>query len=211
MEHTTMKRLFLHCAIVFGTTTCTAQFNTVQRTVAPLYEVVPQTAPEQNPGLKETLPEAVKPETVSPAKFREARGLLPRNVSSVTKGKKKTTATARPRQPLAPDLTVMNLMDEMERLGIKHRKIVLAQAILETGWFTSHVCRNLNNLFGLTNPRTGRYYEFSDWKESVKAYRDKVQYRYKGGNYLLWLRDIGYAEDPRYVSSLVKVLRTHIL
>ena len=32
------------------------------------------------------------------------------------------------------------------------QKIVLAQAILETGWFRSSVCRNKHNLFGLTNP-----------------------------------------------------------
>ena len=106
-----------------------------------------------------------------------------------------------------PELTITNLIAEIRKNNIKHPKIVLAQAILETGWFKSSVCRNKHNLFGLTNPRTGQYYEFSHWTESVKAYYTKVQYRYKGGNYLLWLRDIGYAEEKTYIRALIRVLR----
>ncbi len=106
-----------------------------------------------------------------------------------------------------PPLTIKNLIAEIEKNGIKYPKIVLAQAILETGWFKSPVCRNKHNLFGLTNPRTGKYYEFNHWTESVKAYYTKVQFRYKGGNYLLWLKKIGYAEDPGYIRAVIRVLR----
>lgn len=108
---------------------------------------------------------------------------------------------------ILPELTVPNVLREIHRNGIRHPKIVLAQAILETGWFTSSVCRNKNNLFGLTNPRTGNYYEFGHWTDSVRAYYSRVQYRYKGGNYLLWLRDIGYAEDPGYIRAVIRILR----
>ena len=106
-----------------------------------------------------------------------------------------------------PPLTIQNLIAEIEKNGIKYPKIVLAQAILETGWFKSPVCRNKHNLFGLTNPRTGKYYEFNHWTESVRAYYSKVQYRYKGGNYLLWLKKIGYAEDPGYIRAVISVLK----
>lgn len=106
-----------------------------------------------------------------------------------------------------PELTIPNLLAEIKRNGIRHPNIVLAQAILETGWFRSSVCRNKHNLFGLTNPRTKTYYKFNHWTESVRAYYTKVQYRYKGGNYLLWLRDIGYAEDPGYIHAIIKVLK----
>lgn len=106
-----------------------------------------------------------------------------------------------------PELTIPNLLAEIRRNNIKYPKIVLAQAILETGWFRSSVCRNKHNLFGLTNPRTGNYYEFDHWTESVRAYYTKVQYRYKGGNYLLWLKKIGYAEDPGYIRAVIKVLK----
>lgn len=105
-----------------------------------------------------------------------------------------------------PTLTIPNLYQEIIRNGIRHPKIVLAQAILETGWFRSPLCRNRHNLFGLTNPKTGKYYEFNHWTESVRAYYTKVQYKYTGGSYLLWLHKIGYAEDPRYVREVMKVV-----
>jgi len=35
-----------------------------------------------------------------------------------------------------------------------------------------------------------------------------VQYRYKGGNYLLWLKKIGYAEDKNYIRSVIRVLKS---
>ena len=110
---------------------------------------------------------------------------------------------------LLPELTIPNLYAEIKRNGILYPKVVLAQAILETGWFTSPLCRNRHNLFGLTNPRTGKYYEFDHWSESVRAYYTKVQYKYKreDGNYLLWLKKIGYAEAPDYVPAVISVLK----
>ena len=128
-----------------------------------------------------------------------------KNEEKGQKGNKRTS----PKSEL-PELTIPNLYAEIIQNGIRHPKIVLAQAILETGWFTSSVCRNKHNLFGLTNPRTGKYFEFDHWTESVLAYYTKVQYRYKGGNYLLWLRNIGYAEDPRYVRSLSRILEQYL-
>lgn len=110
-----------------------------------------------------------------------------------------------------PELTIPNLYKEIIRNGILYPKIVLAQAILETGWFRSSVCLNKHNLFGLTNPRTGKYYEFNHWTESVRAYYTKVQYKYKGGNYLLWLDEIGYAEDSDYVLVITKILNKYQL
>lgn len=119
------------------------------------------------------------------------------------KGTEKTEVSER---KALPALTIPNLYQEIIRNGIRHPKIVLAQAILETGWFRSPLCRNRHNLFGLTNPKTGKYYEFNHWTESVRAYYTKVQYKYTGGSYLLWLHKIGYAEDPRYVREVMKVV-----
>lgn len=119
------------------------------------------------------------------------------------KGTEKTEVSERKELPA---LTIPNLYQEIIRNGIRHPKIVLAQAILETGWFRSPLCRNRHNLFGLTNPKTGKYYEFNHWTESVRAYYTKVQYKYKGGNYLLWLHKIGYAEDSGYIHAVNRIL-----
>lgn len=128
-----------------------------------------------------------------------------RKASLKTELQKKTDDITKSENHL-PELTIPNLYKEIIRNGILYPKIVLAQAILETGWLRSSVCRNKHNLFGLTNPRTGKYYEFNHWTESVRAYYTKVQYKYKGGNYLLWLDEIGYAEDPNYIIALLKVI-----
>ena len=132
---------------------------------------------------------------------------MPQTLSASTVTTSKSHFRQAPVSSGLPDLTIPNLIAEIEKNGIKYPKIVLSQAILETGWFKSPVCRNKHNLFGLTNPRTGKYYEFNHWTESVKAYYTKVQYRYKGGNYLLWLKKIGYAEDPGYIRAVISVLK----
>lgn len=117
-----------------------------------------------------------------------------------------------------PALTIPNLYQEIIRNGIRHPKIVLAQAILETGWFRSPLCRNRHNLFGLTDPKTGKYYEFNHWTESVRAYYTKVQYRYCQKNqtstsdvdYLKWLQQIGYAEAPMYIQSVKEIMKRNL-
>ena len=129
-----------------------------------------------------------------------------RKASLKTELQKKTDDIAKSGNNL-PELTIPNLYKEIIRNGILYPKIVLAQAILETGWFRSSVCRNKHNLFGLTNPRTGKYYEFNHWTESVRAYYTKVQYKYKGGNYLLWLDEIGYAEDSSYIITIIRLIK----
>ena len=129
-----------------------------------------------------------------------------RKASLKTEQQQKKTDDITKSENNLPELTIPNLYKEIIRNGILYPKIVLAQAILETGWFRSSVCRNKHNLFGLTNPRTGKYYEFNHWTESVQAYYSKVQYKYKGGNYLLWLDEIGYSENSNYIKTIIKVL-----
>lgn len=103
------------------------------------------------------------------------------------------------------ELTLINLMDVIEEVGLNNQLFVLAQAVLETGHFTSAVCRNYHNLFGLYDSKHKDYYRFARWEDSVVAYQKFIQYRYKGGNYLQFLRRIGYAEDPRYTSKLAQI------
>jgi hypothetical protein len=107
-------------------------------------------------------------------------------------------------QPVA-ELTLENLMTVLEKYAVKHAKVVAAQAILETGYFSSTLCLESHNLFGLRHPSDGSYYTFDNWEQSVKAYLDDVQYKYTGGDYYAFLRRIGYAEDRQYTSKVRKI------
>lgn len=92
------------------------------------------------------------------------------------------------------------LMKELKKENIQYPKIVLAQAKLETGNYTSKVSKTHNNLFGLR--KGNKYRHFKHWSESVKAYKKLIQSRYNGGNYYVFLEKIGYAEDETYVNKL---------
>lgn len=100
-----------------------------------------------------------------------------------------------------------NLYAEIIRQEVLFPKVVLAQALLETGYFSSRVCLEYNNLFGLRK-RNGEYMRFEKWEDSVAAYRDYVQYKYKGGNYFEFLNRIGYAEDKAYTTKVRQLFQT---
>lgn len=117
---------------------------------------------------------------------------------SVTKAKKAIQVAKKVK------LNDETLMAELVRQGVKHPKIVLAQAKLETGHYKSDACKKYNNLFGLRHKKG--YYKFDTWQQSVTAYRDYVQYKYTGGDYFAFLNRIGYAEEPRYTQYVKSLL-----
>jgi murein DD-endopeptidase MepM/ murein hydrolase activator NlpD len=103
------------------------------------------------------------------------------------------------------ELTIENLYAALKRHGIKYPKIVLAQAILETGRFRSRVRNEHNNLFGLRHSKG--YYSFNHWEESVIAYRDKVQYKHRENeNYYSFLKRIGYSTSKDYVRRVREIV-----
>jgi hypothetical protein len=185
-----------------------AQFNTVKKKDIKGYEIISRTTENTMPIENQIVDSISDISSAITAGHKDEREEFAKKRRKQRVRKKHLEFDDTPTD--LPELTIQNLLNEIRKSGIRYEKIVLAQAILETGWFTSSVCRNKNNLFGLTNPRTGNYYEFNHWTESVRAYYTKVQYKFKGGNYLLWLKEIGYAEDPRYISSLIKILRQYM-
>ena len=95
------------------------------------------------------------------------------------------------------------LKEALEYYEIQFPEIVYAQALLETGHFSSSVCKNYNNLFGLYNSKIKDYYNFEHWSNSVRAYRDFIQYKYKGDtDYYTFLINLPYATDPNYIRKI---------
>lgn len=104
-------------------------------------------------------------------------------------------------------LCLESLHEVMKEVGVSNQLFVLAQAILETGNFQSRVCKQYNNLFGLYDSRHKDYYRFARWEDSVVGYIKLIQYKYKGGNYLQFLKKVRYAEDPGYIRKVAKIAR----
>jgi flagellum-specific peptidoglycan hydrolase FlgJ len=104
-----------------------------------------------------------------------------------------------------------NFFSVCEMLSIKHPEVVYAQARLESGNFTSSHYVKRNNFLGIYDSRNHRYMSFEHWTDCLVAYRDKVQYRYKRNadrnDYMNWLVEIGYAEDPDYINKIKRMVK----
>lgn len=107
---------------------------------------------------------------------------------------------------LCGELNDSTLYLALEHYNIKHPRIVLAQAKLETGNYTSRHCIKGNNLFGLYNSKKKRYFQFNHWSESIEAYKDMIEYKHRDGeNYYKFLERIGYATSPTYVDKVRQI------
>ena len=135
------------------------------------------------------------------------RKISQKDSASRTKSEKSKDAHSY-RQWNPRELNLKNLTDVMSEVGLSNKLFVLAQALLETGNFSSRVCREYNNLFGLYDSKNRDYYRFERWEDSVVGYGKMIQYRYKGGNYLYFLKRIGYAEDPRYITKVARMAKS---
>lgn len=102
--------------------------------------------------------------------------------------------------------TTAQVAKELVRQGVPHAQIVLAQARLESGNFTSRRCREDHNLFGMKKGK--RYAKYKHWRESVADYKQRISSRYQGGDYYDFLSRIGYAKDPAYPEKVKKVVMT---
>ena len=111
----------------------------------------------------------------------------------------------------AKSQTPKTVLAELEKQHVYSPKIVLAQSILETGWYKCKNCSmDKNNLFGLWNHKKQEYFKYSTWQESIGGYKRGIQYKffrkdYK--NYYEFLEAIGYAEDPQYINKLKKIVK----
>lgn len=97
-------------------------------------------------------------------------------------------------------LTEENVKAEILRLNIPHPEIVLAQAKLESGNFTSKLTHTHNNIFGLKIGNS--YRKYPNWMLCVADYKKRISNRYKGGCYYQFLTRIRYAGSSNYIKAL---------
>lgn len=96
-----------------------------------------------------------------------------------------------------------------EYYGVKHPRIVTAQAILESGNFKSELFRKYNNPFGLYDSKKKDYFKFKHWTDAIVAYISMVEYKYKGGDYYKFLERLPYAKDKKYIDK-VKAIESNL-
>lgn len=113
--------------------------------------------------------------------------------------------------------TPQKLKAYMAELNIPHSDIVYAQAVLETGNFTSHICKTNNNFFGMKvatiRPTTNIGEEnghaaFKNWRQSVidyALYSSCYLTRMTRDEYFAYLGS-RYAEDPNYIIRVKQII-----
>jgi hypothetical protein len=118
-----------------------------------------------------------------------------------------------------PDMfTEDKLISYLKTLNIKYPEVVYAQALIESGNFTSKKFKKDNNLFGMKKARSrvtlgvnseGSYAKFNTWRESVIDYAlyqtmfiRKIKSR---AAYINHLAD-SYATSSTYSDHLIQVI-----
>ena len=90
--------------------------------------------------------------------------------------------------------------------NVKYPKIVLAQAKLESGNYTSYHSRKRNNFLGLYNSKRGEYFKFNHWTDCIQGYKDMIEYKLKDGeDYYNFLVRIRYASSPNYINKVKQI------
>lgn len=122
--------------------------------------------------------------------------------------------TRRAELPFSPS----NMITTMTEIGIVYPDIVMAQARIETGHFTSKVFRENNNLFGMKLPRQrsttaiGEQYNhatYTSWRQSVidyKIWQDRVLTKVKNRRAYLKYLSKYYATDKQYVTLIKQMI-----
>lgn len=113
-----------------------------------------------------------------------------------------------------PEISDKTIYDLCYQCNIKFPRIVVAQARLETGNYTSGNFTKNNNLFGMKSNRrftvgepNGTYQSYRDWTMSVIDYgiwqhKNMPRRLETEDEYLLWLETYSYAEDSLYTQKL---------
>ena len=112
----------------------------------------------------------------------------------------------------------LNVYKQLVKIGVAYPDVVLAQAKIETGNFTSKIFRENNNMFGMKLPERRQttavgenrnHAKYTDWIQSIKDYKlwqDKMIHRAPTKRaYLAYLKR-NYAEDKNYIKKIKQII-----
>lgn len=111
-----------------------------------------------------------------------------------------------------------NLIRYMNQIGILYPDVVLAQAKIETGNFTSVIFRENNNLFGMKLPESRtttavgesrNHAMYRSWVQSIidyKLWQDQMIHRAPTKRRYLEYLSRNYAEDKTYIKKIKAIL-----
>lgn len=113
------------------------------------------------------------------------------------------------------------MVQMMKDLNVKYPWIPMAQSIVETGHWKSHIFKENHNLFGMKEAKQrvttaqgtqNNHAYYSTWRESVYDYAF-YQSRYLGSidseaAYYAYL-DASYAENPNYIAAIKQAIKEH--
>lgn len=120
------------------------------------------------------------------------------------------------------EINYLNLYNEILEQELEFPDIVFAQAVLESGSFTSKVFKSNKNLFGMRLPSrrptlaVGKKYGYAVyncWEESVGDYALYQEYYFKNkkisrSQYLAYI-DRTYSETKGYVNRLKRIIKEY--
>jgi len=112
----------------------------------------------------------------------------------------------------------LNVYKQLVKVGIAYPDVVLAQAKIETGNFTSKIFRENHNMFGMKLPERRQttavgenrnHAKYTDWIQSVRDYKlwqDQMIHRAPTKRaYLAYLKR-NYAEDKNYIKKIKQII-----
>lgn len=112
--------------------------------------------------------------------------------------------------------TKAEVWNYIKATDIKHKEIVYAQAMLETGHLTSTIYKENNNLFGMKTPTQRQTFAIGEnrghavylnWRYSVIEYAYWQSLYYDDGDYYEFLKRVGYATSKTYINKLKSITK----
>ena len=112
----------------------------------------------------------------------------------------------------------LNVYKQLVKIGVAYPDVVLAQAKIETGNFTSKIFKENNNMFGMKLPErrqttavgeSRNHAKYTNWIQSIRDYKlwqDQMIHKAPTKHaYLAYLKR-NYAQDKNYIKKIKQLI-----